>query len=153
MASPRLLQGRISRIGGIYVITTVVCGRRAMLRQQTADRVARELHAFGADPRIDSLGWVVMPDHLHWMFQLQHGALSAVVQALKSRSARGVNQSLGLSGALWQAGYYDRQLRAEEDLLVQARYIVGNPLRKGLVQRVEDYPYWWCRWVTGSKDL
>ena len=153
MASPRLLHGRVSRAGAIYVITTVVRGRRAMLRQQTADRVARELHAFGADPRVDSLAWVVMPDHLHWMFQLQLGPLSAIVQGLKSRSARCVNRALGLSGALWQAGYYDRQLRAEEDLLTQARYIVGNPLRRGLVQRIDDYPYWWCRWVTGSEDL
>ena len=37
--------------------------------------------------------------------------------------------------------------QAEEDLRAVARYIVGNPLRAGLVRNVLDYPYWNCVWL------
>ena len=34
-----------------------------------------------------------------------------------------------------------------------ARYIVANPLRAGLVERVGDYPYWDAVWLTGPEIL
>jgi hypothetical protein len=42
---------------------------------------------------------------------------------------------------LWQEGYYDRVLRAEEDALEVARYVVSNPVRAGLCTDVREYPY------------
>jgi hypothetical protein len=42
---------------------------------------------------------------------------------------------------LWQAGYYDRILRHDEDSLTVVRYILENPVRAGLVSRFSDYPY------------
>lgn len=40
---------------------------------------------------------------------------------------------------LWQRGYYEHIVRKNEDLLEMAKYIVNNPLRKGLVSKSEDY--------------
>jgi hypothetical protein len=48
-------------------------------------------------------------------------------------------------GAVWQAGCYDHRPRSDEGLAKQARYIIENPLRKGLVRDWRDYPYAWCR--------
>lgn len=36
---------------------------------------------------------------------------------------------------------------------MQVRYVVANPLRKGLVERIEQYPYWACAWATKQEDL
>jgi len=41
----------------------------------------------------------------------------------------------------WQRYGYDHVLRDEEKTLVVARYILQNPLRAGLVKRIEDYPF------------
>ncbi|MFG1491307.1 transposase, partial [Oceanospirillum sp. HFRX-1_2] len=60
----------------------------------------------------------------------------------KGRSAHFVNLSLGISGKLWQPGFYDRALRRENDRKAIARYIVANPLRKGIVKSVSDYSFW-----------
>ena len=38
-------------------------------------------------------------------------------------------------------------LRKEEDILEIARYIVANPLRAGLVKKLNDYPLWDAIWV------
>ena len=42
---------------------------------------------------------------------------------------------------LWQRYGFEHVVRDEETTLVVARYIVENPLRAGLVRRVEDYPF------------
>jgi hypothetical protein len=43
--------------------------------------------------------------------------------------------------ALWQESYYDHVLRDDEELWRAARYILENPIRKGLVERPLNYPY------------
>ncbi len=89
-----------------------------------------------------------MPDHAHWLIQLgEKDTLSQVINRIKSSSARLANHSLDRQGKLWQAAYYDHAVRAEEDLRNMARYIVANPLRAGLVQRIHDYPFWNAVWV------
>ena len=42
---------------------------------------------------------------------------------------------------LWQRYGYEHTLRNDEATLSVARYIVENPLRARLVERVEDYPF------------
>jgi REP element-mobilizing transposase RayT len=93
------------------------------------------------------LAWVVMPDHLHWLVRLETLSLSALMRNVKGRSARRLNQHLDLTGPFWQAGFHDRALREEEDLRLMARYIVANPIRAGLVERVGDYPLWDAIWL------
>jgi len=65
----------------------------------------------------------------------------------KSLITREVNLSIGRSGPLWQQGFHDRALRREDDLVKMARYVVANPLRAGLVERLGDYPLWDAIWV------
>jgi len=43
--------------------------------------------------------------------------------------------------------YHDRALRREYDVVRVARYIIANPLRAGLVDKVGDYPHWDAVWV------
>ncbi len=100
------------------------------------------------EQEIENLAFVIMPDHLHWLLALRDGAkLSQVMHALKGYSAFRINQSLQRRGPIWQSGYHDRALRRDEDLLAMARYIVANPLRAGLVQKLGDYPLWDAVWL------
>ena len=96
---------------------------------------------------VRSLAWVIMPDHFHWLIELQKGTLQGLMQGTKSRSAIAVNRARGCSERLWQRGFHDRALRYDEDLLKGARYIIANPLRAGLVRRIGDYPLWDAVWL------
>jgi REP element-mobilizing transposase RayT len=97
---------------------------------------------------LESLAWVLMPDHLHWLVQLGRTlGLPDVMRRLKARSTRAINRSLGRSGPIWQRAYYDHALRREEELRTVARYIVANPLRAGLVRRLGEYPLWDAKWL------
>ena len=70
-----------------------------------------------------------------------------MVNRLKSASSRQVHRLMGTRGPLWQQGFHDHALRAEEDVRRVARYVLTNPLRAGLVQRMGAYPYWNAIWV------
>jgi REP element-mobilizing transposase RayT len=98
-----------------------------------------------------SLAWVVMPDHFHWMFELQQTTVNKLVQRVKSKNGIAVNKVMGTTGSIWQDGYHDVAVRREEDVVGFARYIVANPLRAGLVERLGDYPLWDAIWIEGDK--
>jgi putative transposase len=95
-----------------------------------------------------TLAYVVMPDHVHWMLQLQSDKpLSAIVQAAKSASAHAINRRIGRQGCVWQSGFHDHAVRNHEALRALARYITANPLRAGIVKSVGDYPHWDAVWI------
>jgi REP element-mobilizing transposase RayT len=105
----------------------------------------RKLHDGGV---LSSQAWVVMPDHIHWLFQLGgSSSLAAVMKQFKARSAVRINRHLNRQGPLWQKAYYDRAVRKEDDLRQIARYIVANPLRAKLVEKIGDYPHWDAIWL------
>ena len=144
----RLRKGRHSQTMSIYLLTVVTHDRRpAFADWRSARLLVEQLRAADEAEIATSMAWVVMPDHLHWLLQLQSGSLAELVCRIKSRSSRSINLMRGEQGRLWQRGYYDRALRRDEDLKAAARYIIMNPLRAGLVDRVGDYPLWDAIWV------
>lgn len=146
--SARLRAGRFSEPQRIYLLTATTEGRETLFTDLAIGRlVVAELKAAQQDDLAESLAWVLMPDHLHWLIALQHGSLSDLMRRIKGRSAKRINQLTKRQGKLWQDGFHDRALRREEDLLPAARYIVANPLRAGLVSRVGDYPLWDSVWL------
>lgn len=143
-----LRKGRYSEPGHTYLITAIVHKPRPLFNELVIGRLLiAKLRAAEACGLAQSLAWVVMPDHLHWLLTLQSGSLSALVQRVKGRSAISVNRALGSRGQLWQKGFHDHALREDEDLQAVARYIVANPLRAKLVAKIGDYPLWDAVWL------
>ncbi len=145
-----LAKGRYSQGGRVYFVTTVLAdrSRRWFADFALARLVVSEMRKLDECGAVHSLAWVVMPDHVHWLFLLgEVESLSAVIKGFKARSALQVNRHLQRSGAVWQRSFYDRALRQDEDVRGVARYIVGNPLRAGLVEQIGDYPLWDAVWL------
>lgn len=148
MARVRALRrGRFSEPGRIYLVTACSHRRRPIFGCLRLGReVIKSLQA--EQPRAVTLCFVLMPDHLHWLLQLEHGAsLSAVVRNVKAGSSRRIRALTGLTQPVWQAGFHDRAIRKDEDIVGIARYVVANPLRAGLVQRLGDYSLWGAVWL------
>jgi len=145
-----LRKGRFNEQWRAYFVTTVLADRdKCYLRDLFCARIVvsemRQLHDSGA---VNSLAWVVMPDHVHWLFQLGETLpLPSVMKTFKARAAHRVNAYLNRQGSLWQKAYYDHAVRKEEDIRQIARYIVANPLRAGLVGKIGDYPHWDAIWL------
>jgi REP element-mobilizing transposase RayT len=140
--------GRCSEAGRIYLLTSVTHERQPVFSDWRLGRVVvKEFRGAQEQGLARSLAWVVMPDHFHWLIELQAGTLQRLMQSTKSRSAIAVNRARGCREQLWQKGYHDRAIRSDEDLLRAARYIIANPLRAGVVKRLEDYPLWDAIWL------
>ncbi|MBZ9781156.1 transposase [Pseudomonas sp. REP124] len=143
-----LRHGRHSENGRAYLITAVIHDRQPVFSDwQTGRLLVAELRHAHDSGLADSLAWVVMPDHFHWLMQLQGDNLGYVIGSIKSRCTLAVNKKTGRQGPLWQTGYHDRAIRDGEDLQPFARYIVANPLRAGLVEKIGDYPLWDACWL------
>jgi REP element-mobilizing transposase RayT len=142
-----LRNGRVSESGRIYLITCVTHLRTVAFSEWKCGRLLVNV-LIREHQRAETLAYVIMPDHLHWLVQLKDGAeLGRLMRTVKSVSSREVNRALRRSGRLWQPGYHDHALRKEDDVVATARYIVANPLRAGLVKRIGDYPLWDAVWL------
>jgi REP element-mobilizing transposase RayT len=145
--SQDLRKGRISEAGRIYLITTMIHERQPFFQDWRCGRLVVKA-LMGESAQAQTLAFVVMPDHLHWLLQLgENTTLPTVVRHVKSVSAHHLNQALNRQGKVWQASYHDHALRRDEDVVGIARYVVANPLRKGLVTRLGDYPLWDAIWL------
>ncbi|TDV49208.1 REP element-mobilizing transposase RayT [Pseudomonas graminis] len=146
--SADLRLGRYSGAGQIYLLTSVVNGRQPLFSNwRTGRLVVEEFRRAQQAGIAESLAWVVMPDHFHWLVVLREGTLGMLVRRVKSGSALAIMRAGHTPLRVWQKGYHDRAVRREEDLQAVARYIVANPLRAGLVKRVGDYPLWDAVWL------
>lgn len=146
--SSALRRGRFSEPGRAYLVTATCAARAPLFSDWRVGRhVVAQLRLAQESNRADSLAWVVMPDHLHWLLVLREADLSTVMRRVKSLSARIVNAYPNRSGPVWQDGYHDHAIRAEENLREVARYVIANPVRAGLVAGIGDYPLWDAVWL------
>ena len=146
-AQPR--KGRCSIANQVYHVTSSTMGREPVFVDLDLGReVVKALRREHDAGHLESLAFVVMPDHFHWLFSLGSSrSLSLAVNTAKSFATRRINSKRGKCGRLWSPGFYDRAIRRDEDLVTVARYIVANPLRAGLVASVRDYPLWDAKWL------
>ena len=155
MPYSEFLHGRAALGGQIYLVTTVTRARARLFTNLYLGRiVVRTLHDPATTASATTLAYVVMPDHLHWLLQLQSGSdLSEVVWAVKGRSSFEINRARDARGCcVWQQRFHDRALRSDEQVGVVARYVVCNPIRAGLVKRLHDYSLWDCVWMGGESE-
>ena len=93
--------------------------------------------------RIRLFCYCVMPDHLHILLALSENyqkSLQNWVAAFKRYTSKVINEKFDIK-PLWQKNFYDHIVRKKESLIKIAEYIINNPVRKGIVQNWEEYPY------------
>jgi putative transposase len=117
--------------------------------------------------RVVVLGYVVMPEHVHFLVsEPQRATLSTVVQALKlgfirsqegcpiprsrkigeTRSIPETSGSPIVPNRFWQARFYDFNVWTECKRIEKLRYIHRNPVKRGLVTSPEQWPWSSFRW-------
>lgn len=153
---PKSTGGRV-----FFTLCLAMRGSDLLLRQVDVLRQAvaqtRAERAFGIK------AWVVLPDHLHCVWQMPAGDGDYAVRwgAIKARFSMemrragfvppppvgrkngGVNPALRRKGevGLWQPRFWEHHIRDEADDAAHIRYCWGNPVKHGLVQRPADWPY------------
>src|SRR5690554_799150 len=140
--SHRLRLGRVSEAGRLYLITAVTQDREPVFSDLNNARIlVNTLRMEALQNGVQTWCYVVMPDHFHWLMQLNDESLGRVVGRMRGVCARKIGRRI------WQRGFHDRAVRRDDDLKALARYVIANPIRAGLVESVGDYPHWDAVWL------
>jgi len=81
-----------------------------------------------------------MPEHVHLLVnEPERDTLARAIQSLKQGVARRL--ALRAADSFWQARYYDFNVWSEHKFVEKLRYIHRNPVKRGLVERPEDWTW------------
>jgi putative transposase len=77
-----------------------------------------------------------MPDHVHALisFPPSGKTMKQVIETWKEWTTKQLSID-------WQRDFFEHRLRDEASWREKADYILQNPVRRGLVDRAEDWPY------------
>jgi putative transposase len=101
-----------------------------VLRSLVAEK-AFELHDF-----------VVMPDHVHLLLTIDLGmTIEKAMQLIKGRFSYRLSHEIGYKGEVWQRGFSEVQVMGRESFDKHRVYIAENPVKAGLVDSPEKYPF------------
>ena len=120
----------------IYFLTFCVTKRQKVLANDEAFAALKE--AIGRLTSWKIIAAVLMPDHVHLL--LGPVEREAAVGNASGAIKRFVRQQLSAPWQ-WQPGSFDRLLRSDESAEEKWQYIRENPVRAGLVEKWQDWPY------------
>ena len=142
MARPKRLAG-FAYVGRHRYFLTFCCrDRLAVFKDaQIAEQTLTQFRHTSTLDRFAILAYCLMPDHAHLLCEGLSGESDFKHFAKMAKQRSGGLFARTQHAPLWQGGYYERVLREEDDVRALARYIVNNPVRAGLVESPEAYPF------------
>ncbi len=93
------------------------------------------------------LAWVIMPNHVHVLFQPMNGwTVAKIVASWKKFTARKIcddrrDSGEGPGAPVWHREYWDRYIRDQTHLQQVIEYIHRNPVKAGLAATPESWPF------------
>src|SRR5262249_27679479 len=84
--------------------------------------------------------YVVMPDHIHVLLTPQT-SLEKAVQFIKGGFSFRAKKELSSNMEVWQTGFQDHRIRDAGDYAIHVAYIHNNPVKAGLCECPDQYPY------------
>ncbi|MBP6826385.1 MAG: hypothetical protein KA165_07490, partial [Saprospiraceae bacterium] len=110
----------------------------------------------------DLQAFCIMPNHVHVLFSMapqvtgcnefwpddtpgDYVQLDEIMHRIKGGSAYLANRHLGRTGKFWFKDSYDHYVRNEQEWLKIAWYILQNPVKAGLAEKWELWPFNFCK--------
>ena len=149
--------------GHVYYVTTVTYGRLPIFtRPAYIVALIDSLNFYRYKLEFKLLGYVIMPDHAHLMIWPQGKAtISEIMRDYKKFTSGRIMRQADVEGnrewlaafcqagqitgrsdhKVWQDDFWDENVYTERFLRQKLNYMHRNPVRAGLVDQPEQYPY------------
>ena len=111
------------------------------LRRADIAKLVEDSLRFRHSAQYDLRAWVIMPNHVHLLFQVWEVPMSQLIDAWKGYTAKAANKVLGRKGQFWQDGYWDTYMRDADHEARARRYIDNNPTKARLVASSHEWPW------------
>lgn len=127
----------------IFFVTTVTAGRIKLFRSERAANLFLEtLFAYRDRGIFQLYEFVVMPDHVHLIVAPKPAAsLERAMQFIKGGYSHRYSRETGSRMKIWERSFTNHRIHDWNDYDKHRHYIHLNPVRAGLCQVAEDYPF------------
>jgi len=137
--------------GGTYFFTVNLADRSSDLLVTRIDNLRAAFNNVRADHPFETVAMVVMPDHLHAIWQLPDGDANYPIRwsLIKGAFSRALPNTENIREArahkrergIWQRRYWEHLIRDDDDLRRHVDYIHFNPVKHGHAMRAADWSY------------
>jgi len=146
-----------------FVTTTVVKFTSVFSYAPFCDILIDNIKHYRKRYKFDTLGYVIMPTHFHWLVKTEpnYGSISDIMRDVKKftawkifdlielkkmdeleniflKEAKGIKDQ---KRKLWIKRFDDQVIRNEKMFWTKLKYIHNNPVKAGLVEKPEEYKY------------
>lgn len=113
-----------------YIPASLCWGLMTEALGMAADKYGAEIHTF-----------VLMSNHYHCLLTTPRANLDLVMQYFHTRVTFLIQRATGRINHVLGARYSQNLLYGASDLAYLYKYVFRNPVRAGICERVQDYPY------------
>ncbi|MHC4539079.1 MAG: REP-associated tyrosine transposase [Planctomycetota bacterium] len=142
--------------GGYYFFTVVTYLRRPFLVDDLSRVCLRSAwRRVQRDRPFKVVAFCLLPDHMHCLWRLpegdndfstrwlliKKGFTCRYLKAGGLESGQSLSRKTKRERGIWQRRFWEHQIRDEKDLHKHVNYIHYNPVKHGLIDDVEDWPW------------
>jgi putative transposase len=125
-----------------FATTRTAMGHRLFQSERNATVLIDLLRYQVAAKKFKLYDFVIMPDHVHVLLTVRDEmTIEKAMQLIKGGFSYRLKKEFGYLGEIWQKGFSEVRVNNHEDLLQFRKYIALNPVKAGLVDAPDNYPY------------
>jgi putative transposase len=126
----------------VYFITACAHQRNPVLNNAPVHAAFQDFAQLAASRGVFVGNYVLMPDHLHLFAAFSPDAMlvSPWIKSMKNFLSKTLREQ-GVPAPHWQKGFFDHVLRSEDSYIEKWNYVACNPVRAGLVEHPEEWPF------------
>jgi putative transposase len=126
-----------------FFITSSLAAKRNLLQsERSAGLFIDVLYHYRFAGKYLLHAFVVMPDHFHALITVGANlSIERAVQFIKGGFAFRAGKELGFKPPVWQRGFSEVRVCEYEAFDGFREYIEANPVKRGLVQALVEFPY------------
>ena len=125
-----------------FVTTKTSMGRALLQSERNATLFIDVLRSNVRAKKFSVRDFVVMPDHAHLLITVDRDlSIEKAMQLIKGGFSFRLKQEFGYAGEVWQRGFSEVRVSDRESFLHHRQYIAQNPVKVGLADSPDKYPY------------
>jgi putative transposase len=124
-----------------HILNRGAGGQKIFLGTRDYQRFLKKLEELGRRFDYFVYAYVLMPTHFHFLLQVRKVPVGKIMSCLQTSHAVYFSKKYGRSGPLFQNRFKSLVCDKDNYFLELSRYILLNPVRAGMVERLEDYPW------------
>lgn len=125
-----------------FITSKSIEGRAILQSERHAMLLIDVMRAYVEAKKFVIHDFVVMPNHLHVLMTLDNLiSIERAAQLIKGRFSYRVKKEQGYQREVWQPGFSEVRILDRASFLKHREYIEQNPVKAGLAEKPEDYPF------------